>query len=97
MTSLVGALTPITGPSRRSSATSATSRSSFRSGSTPWWPSTSRAEVLTLLRSLSSAQWERGGIHLSLGRLTLADWVASLAGHDDNHLDQLRRALDGRP
>ena len=56
-----------------------------------------RAEVLTLLRSLSPAEWQRSGIHLRRGRLTLGDWVASLAGHDDNHLDQLRRALDGRP
>jgi hypothetical protein len=55
-----------------------------------------RNEVLTLLRSLSPAEWQRGGIHLSRGRLTLADWMASLAGHDDNHLDQLRRALEGR-
>jgi hypothetical protein len=31
------------------------------------------------------------------GRLTLADWVATLASHDDNHVDQLRRALDGCP
>ena len=56
-----------------------------------------RTEVLTLLRSLSPAEWQRGGIHLSQGRLTLADWVARLAAHDDNHVDQLRRALDGRP
>ncbi len=56
-----------------------------------------RTEVLTLLQSLSPAEWQRGGVHLSRGRLTLADWVASLAGHDDNHLDQLRRALEGRP
>ena len=56
-----------------------------------------RGEVLTLLRSLSPEDWQRGGVHLSRGRLTLADWVASLAAHDDNHLDQLRRALDGRP
>jgi len=55
-----------------------------------------RGEVLTLLRSLSPAEWERGGIHLSRGRLTLRDWVASLAAHDDNHLDQLRRALEGK-
>ena len=55
-----------------------------------------RTEVLTLLRSLSPTEWQRGGVHLSRGRLTLADWVASLAGHDDNHLDQLRRALEGR-
>jgi hypothetical protein len=56
-----------------------------------------RAEVLTLLGSLSPAEWRRGGIHLRRGRLELLDWVASLAGHDDNHLDQLERALDGRP
>jgi hypothetical protein len=55
-----------------------------------------RTEVLALLRSLSPAEWERGGIHLSQGRLTLGDWVARLAAHDDNHLDQLRRALEGR-
>ena len=55
-----------------------------------------RADVLALLRPLSSAEWERGGIHLGRGRLTLGDWVASLAAHDDNHLDQLRRAVDGR-
>ncbi|HET9925689.1 MAG TPA: DinB family protein [Methylomirabilota bacterium] len=55
-----------------------------------------RAEVLVLLRSLSPAEWRRGGIHPSRGRLTLADWVARLAAHDDNHVAQLRRALDGR-
>ena len=56
-----------------------------------------RGEVLALLEAASPADWDRGGIHLSRGRLTLGDWVASLAAHDDNHLDQLRRALDGRP
>lgn len=55
-----------------------------------------RAEVLALLRSLSPAEWRRGGIHLSRGRLTLADWVARLAAHDDNHVAQLHRALEGR-
>ena len=56
-----------------------------------------RGDVLTLLRSLSAEDWQRVGVHPARGRLTLRDWVASLAGHDDNHLDQLRRALDGRP
>jgi DinB family protein len=56
-----------------------------------------RIEVLALLQSLSPAEWERGGIHLSQGRLTLAEWVDRLAAHDDNHVDQLRRALEGRP
>jgi|SRR6185436_6105971 len=56
-----------------------------------------RTEVLVLLRSLSPAEWRRGGIHLSRGRLILADWVARLAAHDDNHVAQLHRALQGRP
>ncbi len=56
-----------------------------------------RRDTLALLTSLSDEQWLRGGIHSRRGRLTLADWVASLASHDDNHVDQLRRALDGRP
>ena len=55
-----------------------------------------REETLALLNSLSDEQWLRGGIHLRLGRLTLGDWVASLAAHDDNHVDQLKRALDGQ-
>ena len=54
-------------------------------------------ETLALLRGLSSAQWERGGIHPARGRLPMTAWVASLAAHDDNHLDQLLRALAGRP
>jgi hypothetical protein len=55
-----------------------------------------RAEVLVLLRSLTPAEWQRGGVHPSRGRLTLADWVIRLAAHDDNHVAQLRRALEGR-
>jgi hypothetical protein len=55
-----------------------------------------RTETRVLLDSLTDAQWLRGGIHLRLGRLTLGDWVASLAAHDDNHLDQLARTIDGR-
>lgn len=56
-----------------------------------------RNEIITLLSELTADQWDRGGIHLRRGRLTLAQWVESLAEHDDNHLDQLRRALEGRP
>ena len=55
-----------------------------------------RGEVLTLLRGLSDPEWQRGGIHLGRGRLMLAQWVASLAAHDDNHLGQLERTLEGR-
>jgi DinB superfamily len=53
-----------------------------------------RGEVVTLLDALSPTQWQRGGIHQARGRMSLGEWVASLAGHDDNHLDQLRQTLE---
>ena len=56
-----------------------------------------RAECLAFLRGLPPEQWERGGIHATRGRMTIKDFVAMMAWHDDNHLDQLRRALDGKP
>jgi hypothetical protein len=55
-----------------------------------------REESLIFLRRLTPAQWERGSIHLLDGRMTFDDWVALIAEHDDEHLDQLTRALDGR-
>jgi uncharacterized damage-inducible protein DinB len=56
-----------------------------------------RDESLKFLRGLQPAQWERGGIHATRGRMTIKDFVALMAWHDDNHLDQLKRALDGKP
>jgi len=56
-----------------------------------------RDETLKYLRGLGVAQWERGGIHATRGRMTVRDFVALMIWHDDNHLDQLRRARDGRP
>lgn len=52
-----------------------------------------RREVLTLLGALSPEQWQRGSIHPELGRTTFEDWTAAMAGHDDNHLEQLQTAL----
>lgn len=56
-----------------------------------------RREVLALLGALSPQQWKRGSIHPAHGRVTFEEWTAGMAAHDDSHLDQLRRALDGRP
>jgi hypothetical protein len=52
-----------------------------------------REETLAHLAALSPEQRRRGGIHPRRGRLTVADLVSDLARHDDDHLDQLRRAL----
>jgi uncharacterized damage-inducible protein DinB len=58
---------------------------------------TRRDESLKFLRGLSPDQWERGGIHATRGRMTIKDFVGLMAWHDDNHLDQLKRALKGQP
>jgi len=56
-----------------------------------------RNEAVGLLRALTKSQWERGGLVPTGKRLSIAELVAGSAAHDDNHLDQLGRALDGRP
>ena len=55
-----------------------------------------RQESLELIRTLTPADLKRGGIHSVSGRMTLDDLVTQKAWHDDNHLDQLRRALGGK-
>ena len=46
---------------------------------------------------LTLAKCEKGGIHPVRSRITIDGFLSLMAWHDDNHLDQLRRALDGRP
>jgi hypothetical protein len=55
-----------------------------------------REESLALLHSLAPEHWQRGCLHPTRGRLTIDDFVTILAWHDDNHLEQLRRALEGQ-
>ncbi len=55
-----------------------------------------REETLDFLRKLTPEQWKRGAVHATRGRLTVDDFVTLMAWHDDNHLDQLKRALEGR-
>ena len=55
-----------------------------------------RRETLELFARLTPAQWDKGGIHPVRGRISLDGFLALMAWHDDNHLDQLQRALDGR-
>lgn len=57
-----------------------------------------RGEMLALFRGLAADQWSRGGVHLDgRGRRTIDEFLAVMAWHDDNHVDQLRRALAGQP
>ena len=54
-----------------------------------------RAESLDTFRKLTPDQWKRGGTHPQRGRMTFEDFATLMAWHDDNHLDQLGRALAG--
>lgn len=57
-----------------------------------------RDETLEFLRGLAPGDWDRAGVHAdSRGRRTIDDFLAVMAWHDDNHLDQLRRAIEGQP
>ena len=56
-----------------------------------------RRETLEFLRPLEPDAWARAGVHVdSRGRRTIDEFLSVMAWHDDNHLDQLKRALDGR-
>jgi len=56
-----------------------------------------RAEALGLLRALTPEQCRRGGVVPTGARVSFGELVAGSAAHDDTHLGQLERALDGRP
>jgi uncharacterized damage-inducible protein DinB len=55
-----------------------------------------RAETLEVFAKLEPGQWEKGGIHPVRGRFTIDAILSIMAWHDDNHLGQLTRALEGR-
>jgi len=55
-----------------------------------------RRETLTFVRGIKPDQWERTCLHAIRGRMTLRDYLNLLAGHDKNHLEQLKRALAGK-
>jgi len=55
-----------------------------------------RQETLEVFGKLTAAQWDKGGIHPVRGRITLDSFLSLMAWHDDNHLDQLKRALEGK-
>ena len=48
---------------------------------------------LQFLQQITPEQWECFGIHAERGRITIRDLVSHMAGHDANHIDQIRRIL----
>jgi hypothetical protein len=52
-----------------------------------------RERNLRLLRSLPRRMWSRYGIHAERGRETVSRIVEMMAGHDINHVNQIRRIL----
>jgi hypothetical protein len=54
-----------------------------------------RAESLRVARALGPEQWKRSAT-IGTNPMTLDALAALWAWHDDNHLDQLRRALEGK-
>jgi uncharacterized damage-inducible protein DinB len=55
-----------------------------------------RGETLAFLSQRAPGDWKRGGTHPVRGTVTVDDFLTLMAWHDDNHLDQLRRALEGK-
>ena len=46
--------------------------------------------------AVTPAQWNKGALHPARGRMTIDTFLTLMAWHDDNHLDQLARALEGK-
>jgi hypothetical protein len=55
-----------------------------------------RTETLETFGRLTPAQWQKGGVHPVGGRITIDGFLSLMAWHDDDHLEQLTRALQGR-
>lgn len=52
-----------------------------------------RENNLRMLDGLTAGQWESYGMHAERGRMTVRDLVQQIAGHDLNHVEQIRKIL----
>jgi hypothetical protein len=52
-----------------------------------------RESNLRMLRRLTPEEWQRHGIHAERGRISVQDLARHMAGHDMNHVDQIRKIL----
>jgi hypothetical protein len=54
-----------------------------------------REANLRMLERLTPAEWQRCGVHAERGRMSVEELARHMAGHDANHMEQVRRLLDG--
>ena len=52
-----------------------------------------RVANVRMLTRLAADEWQKFGIHAERGKITVADLARHMAGHDMNHIDQVRRIL----
>jgi len=52
-----------------------------------------REANLQMLARLSPEQWQRHGMHAERGRMSVADLARQVAGHDINHIEQVRKVI----
>jgi hypothetical protein len=50
---------------------------------------------LRMLKNLSAEEWTCFGVHAERGRISVRDLAQHMAGHDMNHVDQIRSILAG--
>jgi uncharacterized damage-inducible protein DinB len=54
-----------------------------------------REANLRMLQRLTPEQWESRGVHGERGSMTVRSLARHMAGHDCNHIDQIRQIVDG--
>ena len=52
-----------------------------------------RESNLRMFDRLTPEQWERYGMHAERGKMSVRDLALQIAGHDVNHLEQVRKIL----
>lgn len=53
-----------------------------------------REANLRMFDKLTPEQWQRHGMHVERGRMTVHDLAVQIAGHDINHMAQIRKVLE---
>jgi hypothetical protein len=52
-----------------------------------------REANLRMLRNLTADEWDHFGVHAERGRISVRDLARHMAGHDMNHVEQIRSIL----